>query len=91
MDGFYIFEVDDLDKIKDFTVGMKYEDFISNTSESEDSGGKIEISQEAAEKIDILRKAYLFDVYILQNKYGKYMNDVIRQYKLGDFSNDKTK
>lgn len=91
MDGFYIFEVDDLDKIKDFTVGMKYEDFISNTSESEDSDGKIEISQEAAEKIDILRKAYLFDVYILQNKYGKYMNDVIRQYKLGDFSNDKTK
>ena len=94
MDGVYIFEVDDLDKLKDYVVGMKYDDFIGKDSndscrkEKESEKHSNDDIEKTTEKIDILRKAYLFDLYMLQNKYGKYMNDVVQQYKSGA-TNDK--
>lgn len=101
-DRLFIFNVDDADRLKDCILGMGIEDLSFDEEDKQEKQKndkmndayneyvKIIADEVLTEKIDIIRKAYLFDLYMLQNKYGKYMNDTVNEYKNKKRTNDKS-
>lgn len=80
-DKMYLISESDLEFLKDHVVGMSLDGVVKefdakSTSDaiSEEDSEKI---QELLDKVDVLRKAYVMDVHLVQNKYQFMLEKVL--------------
>lgn len=79
MEKMYIISESDLDSLKDHIIGASIDDFVEEldleTSDiSYDENKKI---QDLVNQVDILRKAYVTDIHLVQNKYQSMMKELL--------------